>query len=98
MKKFSEMKGGPAFAAKLRSKARAALMASQLLGVKNSNNNNKDSMKKNNDGNEVEVKDLHDDVEVEVVPKILAVDLPGMSFITLFCDDQKVSKIRFIWN
>ena len=92
MKKFSEMKGGPAFAAKFRSKARAALMASQLLGVKN-NNNNKDSMKKNNDGNEVDMKDLHDDVEVEVevVPKILAVDLPGMSFITLFCDDQKVS-------
>ena len=97
MKKFSEMKGGPAFAAKLRSKARSALLASKSLVLKNSNNSKDLIMIKTNDGNEADMKDFNEE-DVVPIPKILAVDLPGMSFITLFCDDQKVSGVIFCSN
>ena len=74
------MKGGSAFAAKLRSKAREALIASRT-----SYSNFQDARKI-----QIEKKEELSKV-IDVNPCIqLAVDLPGMSFITLFCDDQKV--------
>ena len=93
MKRNAEMKGGPAFAAKLRSKARAAMLASRekfnLLQLKNKENQNS----KNNiagEGNDGRDGDVRTSDEAVRATKVLAVDLPGMSFITLFCDDQKV--------
>ena len=74
------MKGGSAFAAKLRSKAREALLASRT-----SYSNFQDARKM-----QIEKKEELSKT-IDVNPCIqLAVDLPGMSFITLFCDDQKV--------
>ena len=75
------MKGGSAFAAKLRSQAREALLASRT-----SFTNFQEARK-----NLLEKKEEESAKAVDVSPCIqLAVDLPGMSFITLFCDDQKV--------
>ena len=101
IKKNAEMKSGPAFAAKLRSQARAALQASRLLIANNNENKNniinvndkdikKNSINDNNSNNinDTDTKNENQDI---ITPKILAVDLPGMSFITLFCDDQRVS-------
>ena len=81
LKRNANMKGGSAFAAKLRSKAREALLASRT-----SYSNFQDARKVKIEKKEELAK------TIDVNPCIqLAVDLPGMSFITLFCDDQKVN-------
>lgn len=81
IKRNANMKGGSAFAAKLRSQAREALLASRT-----SFTNFQDARK-----DLIEKKKEESAKAVDVSPCIqLAVDLPGMSFITLFCDDQKV--------
>ena len=80
------MKGGTAFAAKLRSKAREALLASRTSFA-----NFQDARK----DNVVKKEELAKAVDVNPCIQ-LAVDLPGMSFITLFCDDQKVNKKRIL--
>ena len=85
LKRNANMTGGSAFAAKLRSKARDALLASRT-----SFSNFQDARKEHN---HVEKKE-EPPRAAEVNPCIqLAVDLPGMSFITLFCDDQKVNHL-----
>jgi hypothetical protein len=87
LKKNANMKGGAAFAAKIRSKAREAMAASraQLLSAKTAYETKKAEDKI--------VSEVHQVVD-NSPPKLSAVDLPGMSFITLFCDDQKVIEIR----
>lgn len=87
LKRNANMKGGAAFAAKLRSKAREAIVASraQLLSAKTAYDTKKAEDKT--------VSEVHQVVEISP-PKVSAVDLPGMSFITLFCDDQKVIEIE----
>lgn len=83
LKRNANMKGGAAFAAKIRSKAREAMAASRasLVSARTAY-----EMKKAEDKTVSEVQQV---VEIST-PKLSAVDLPGMSFITLFCDDQKV--------
>jgi hypothetical protein len=81
IKRNANMKGGSAFAAKLRSQAREALLASRT-SFTNFQDARKDLLEK---------KKEESAKAVDVSPCIqLAIDLPGMSFITLFCDDQKV--------
>ena len=84
LKRNANMKGGAAFAAKIRSKAREAMAASraQLVSARTAY-----EMKKAEDKI---VSEVHQDID-NSPPKLSAVDLPGMSFITLFCDDQKVA-------
>ena len=108
MRKMAEMKGGPVFAAKLRSNARKAMLATQNafdkmkennLNNQNNNDRNSNNDKKsgsgnnqnNNNNNDKNGENENGDDASNSLPKISAVDLPGMSFITLFCDDQKVS-------
>jgi hypothetical protein len=100
LKRNAERKIGPEFAAKLRSRARAAMRASKAL-MNNENINKQDSDENVIDGSQKSIKDQGSGAEASsehtkenCPPKILAVDLPGMSFITLFCDDQKVRRYR----
>ena len=112
MRKMAEMKGGPVFAAKLRSNARKAMLATQNafdklkennLNNQNNNDRNSNNMKSgsannqnnNNNNSDKNGENENDDDASNSLPKISAVDLPGMSFITLFCDDQKVSHADF---
>ena len=82
LQRNANFKGGSAFAAKVRSKAREAIVASRAALVAAQRNNKKSA----------EAKIEQAKVELESLPpvRISNVDLPGMSFITLFCDDQKV--------
>ena len=90
LQRNAKFKGGSALAAKLRSKAREAIVASRAALVAAQKNNRKSA----------EVKIQQVEVEAELLPPVMVsdVDLPGMSFITLFCDDQKVRKIRILFN
>lgn len=82
LQRNANFKGGSAFAAKVRSKAREAIVASRSALVAAQRNSKKSA--------EAEIEQVR--VEPESLPpiRISNVDLPGMSFITLFCDDQKV--------
>ena len=84
LQRNANFKGGSAFAAKVRSKAREAIVASRAALVAAQRNSKKSA----------EVKTEQARVEPESLPpaRISNVDLPGMSFITLFCDDQKVQQ------
>jgi hypothetical protein len=85
LRKNSSLKTGSLFAAKLRIKAREALKKSKNPFNKINENFNRQKDKKGHESARLEP-----EIETKLLPKISAVDLPGMSFITLFCDDQKV--------
>lgn len=80
LKKNAAVKKDSFSAANIRKRAKTALNA-----MKNPSSDT--SVKKNRNSND---KVLVDEPEPEKQAVVSAVDLPGVSFITLFCDDQKV--------